>query len=115
LSGLILEQKLSVKELRETAKLVRKGVNMKDAIYTVSEGKHPWNDYNEEKPDHDSLIIEKSETVLRIAMIRLDELIEQVKNEQTREFLIQERFGIHQLLDECIKRKKEIASSFFRL
>jgi ParB family chromosome partitioning protein len=114
LSGFILEKKLSVKELRETAKLVRKGIEMKDAVFSVSEAKYPWKHYSEEKPDKDSLLIEKSETILRIAMIRLDELIEQVENEQTRDFLIQERFGIHQLLDECIKRKKELTSSLSR-
>ena len=37
-----------------------------------------------------------------------------VENEQTRDFLIQERFGIHQLLDECIKRKK-IVGIFFKI
>jgi len=114
LSGLIISQKLSVKDLRETAKLVRKGINVEDAIYSVSEEKSPWNQkYNERKPDQDSLLVEKSETILRIAMMRLDEVIELVKNEQTREFLIQERYGIHQLLDECIKRKKEVVTSFY--
>lgn len=110
LSGFIVEKKLSVKELRETAKLVREGVKMEDAIESV--GKHPWKIYAQEKPHKDSLLLEKSETILRIAMLRLDELIEQVENEQIREFLIQERFGIHQLLDDCIRRKKEITASF---
>ena len=80
----------------------------------MSEEKSSWNlKYNEKKPDEDSLLVEKSETILRIAMMRLDEVIELVKNDQTREFLIQERYGIHQLLDECIKRKKEVVSSFY--
>ncbi len=114
LSGIIVEKRLSVKELRETAKLVREGVRMEDAIHSISDAKHPWKIYRSEKRDKDSVLLEKSETVLRIAMLRLDELIEQVENEQTRDFLIQERFGIHQLLDECIKRKKELVESFSR-
>ena len=71
LSGIIVEKKLSVKELRETAKLVREGVKMEDAIHSVSDAKHPWKIYSSEKPDKDSILLEKSETVLRIAMLRL--------------------------------------------
>jgi ParB family transcriptional regulator, chromosome partitioning protein len=115
LSSLIVEQKLSVKELRETAKLLKKGVPMSDAISTVSEERSDWDlRYTKEKGRGDDfMLVEKSETILRIAMMRLDGVIELVKDEQTREFLIQERFGIHQLLDECIKRKKEVRAAFF--
>ena len=78
LSGLILTQKLSVKEsegdsetCEERSKRERCDMN------TVSEEKFPWNvQPSQKKPDMDSLLVEKSETILRIAMMRLDEVIE---------------------------------------
>lgn len=115
LSSIMIEQKLSVKELRETAKLLKKGVPVDDAVSSVSEENYTWGARYEgnAKPNDDLVLVEKSETILRIAMMRLDEVIELVKEEQTRQFLISKRFGIHQLIDECIKRKKEIEAAFY--
>ena len=115
LSSLLVEQKLSVKELRETAKLLKKGVPMEDAFSTVSEESFSWDIPHKEKKktDDDFVLVEKSETILRIAMMRLDAVIELVNDEQTRQFLISKRFGIHQLIDDCIKRRKDITTSFY--
>jgi len=109
LSNIIIEQKLSVQDLRETAKLVKKGIPVKEAVWTVSEEKSVR---NSQRHESNLVQVEKSETILRIAMMRLDNLIESVKDEQTREFLIKQRFGIHQLVDECIKRKKEVEAFY---
>ena len=103
----IIDRRLSTRETHEAVSLVRRGVRVSDAAEQVD--RDSWSaDYKEERPQADAVLMEKAITVLRISMMRIDNIIEKTNSEQVRKYLIYSRFGIHELIGECLKRKKEL-------
>ncbi len=104
----ILDRKLSSKGVHEAVTLVKQGVKVGDAVEAVDNQVNSWKSYKEERPDPDSVLMERAIVSLIISMMRLDNLIDLAKNEQFKEYLISTRYDVHQLIDRCLRKKKEM-------
>jgi ParB family transcriptional regulator, chromosome partitioning protein len=99
---------LPVRKLREAIRLVKSGIQIQDAIDCVTaESRARGKVAKADQPSRDALTIEDSVTVLRIAMSRYDSIIEQTKSKQLRDYLIKVRYGLHQMVDESLRKRKE--------
>jgi len=63
-----------------------------------------------DSPARDQTVLKKAALSLRIALIRLDSLIERTEDQSVKKFLVQKRFVIHRLIDEILKERKNIAN-----
>lgn len=64
----------------------------------------PWpSDSMEDHIDRDLKILKKSTLILRVAMLRIDSLVENAEDETTREYLFSLRQGLHEMIDGTIK------------
>lgn len=104
----ITDRELPVKKVHEAIKFVKKGLDVHEALDIATGGNFFIPPYRSNKPDPSVVLIDRAIAILRVGMMRLDELFEDVKPKQISEFLIHKRFAIHQLIDECIRFKKEM-------
>jgi ParB family transcriptional regulator, chromosome partitioning protein len=98
---------LPIRKLREAIRLVKSGIQIQDAIDCVTAQTRAGKMSKLDRPSQDALTIEDSVTVLRIAMSRYDSIIEHTKSKQMRDYLIKVRYGLHQMVDESLRKKKE--------
>jgi ParB family chromosome partitioning protein len=91
----ITHDKLTVKEVRRSVKSA-----MED---------YPWKFVSDKRP-RDYIILEKSALAIRIAIIRIDSLIERCDSQKIKKHLMKSRFELHQMLDDMIRRKKDLSS-----
>jgi ParB family chromosome partitioning protein len=114
LAKAIVEKKLSAKKVREVVVLSRRnselGVNdIVDSVYTSRT--------KSEKSAAEKMItfLDKSILTLRICVLRLDSIIEELDNQEVdsdnslKELLIRKRLNVHNQIDEIIRFKKSIS------
>ena len=111
-SDAVISHNLCVRSEHELIKLVRNGFSVHTALQAVVEEKRSEQSENSESAYTDSdlnssiLVLEKSIVVLRLAMIKMDTIIEHSHPNEVRQFLIQKRFQLHQMLDESMRMRK---------
>lgn len=103
----IMDRNLSSRKLHEAVSLVKKGIDVKDAVDQV-DTQQAWTRYIRERPDPDSMLMQKAIVALRISMMRIDGVIEEVRSDLLKEYLIETRYRIHQLIDGALKKNKEL-------
>jgi ParB family transcriptional regulator, chromosome partitioning protein len=91
---------MTVKELRNVAKELSE-----ESLDDADEGPFATNWIRESSPKTD-VILEKVATSFRIALIRLDSLIERTDDRDVKNFLIQKRYALHKLIDEVLSQRK---------
>jgi ParB family transcriptional regulator, chromosome partitioning protein len=79
----------------------------------------PWpSGVTEDRTDRDSKILKKSILILRVAMLRIDSLVEKVEDLTTRQYLTSMRRELHDMIDgtirQSIKRKEELSACDFQ-
>jgi ParB family chromosome partitioning protein len=99
--------KLPVSQIREALRLVKNGFDADEAFSEVAR-KREESKTLARKSASDLRTLEHAILVLRMAMTRLDSLIEDAKSNSLKNFLIEQRFAVHQLTDNCIKMKTKI-------
>jgi ParB family chromosome partitioning protein len=100
---------LSVNQLRQAIKLVKLGFEPDDVFKEIRQKRETVRKLCARSAS-EKRILEHSILVLRMAMTRLDALIEDIDSNPTlREFLIEQRFTVHQLIDNCIKLKADLS------
>ncbi len=103
---------ISAKKVREAVVLSKSGQCMDNVLstMTVARGGRP-----KDAAEKRMKLLEKSILTLRICMLRLDSIIEELDNElrsdSLREVLIQKRLLIHNEIDELIHMKKSLSSN----
>lgn len=107
----------SLKDENDMCKLASFAIHNKSSSrevhdYTRSSQVSPWlSETAENHNDGDLRVLKKSVLILRIAMLRIDSLVEHVEDQTTRKYLFSMRRGLHEMIDETIrlsiKRKKQ--------
>jgi ParB family transcriptional regulator, chromosome partitioning protein len=99
---------LSVSRMRQGMRLVKSGFDADDAFREICEKKLAKKRISA-KDAVEKKTLDHSILVLRMAMTRLDSLIDDVKsNNDLKQFLIDQRYAVHQLVDNCIRMKSRI-------
>ena len=130
LANAIEENGLSVREAHKLAELAKSGMDKNNAL-KLARGEHLENGAadNEDKdnrPDFMGLSpgeraalasnpentklksLARTVLILRMTLIRLDQIIEGSKSDDIRDFLVERRFAIHSIIDECVRARKEL-------
>jgi ParB family chromosome partitioning protein len=112
LAKAIVEKNLSAKKVREVVVLTRRnsGLEVNDIVDSVYGSK-----VRREKSSAEKMItfLDKSILTLRICVLRLDSIIEELDNQEVdsdslKELLIRKRLNVHNQIDELIRFKKTI-------
>lgn len=100
---------LSAKKVREVVVLSKNGHKTDDIISCIDDRKD-----SEDSMERQLKLLEKSILTLRICILKLDSIIEEVDNEtksdSLRQVLIQKRLHIHNDIDDFILVKKSLVS-----
>ena len=103
---------ISAKKVREAVVLSKSGQSMNHVLSTLNVVK---GGRSKDAAEKRMKLLEKSILTLRICMLRLDSIIEELDNElrsdSLREVLIQKRLLVHNEIDELIHMKKSFASN----
>ena len=99
---------LSAKTIHDVVKLVKAGFKVSEAVDAVSSSNIQSARLRDEEPNRDSILLERSIAVLRIAMMRMDSVIEEAKSEHVRKHMIKQRYSIHQMIDDSMRRRVEL-------
>lgn len=111
LAKAIVENKLSSKKVREVVVLSR---NTGFGVSDILDGVYPSRIKQHQKSSAEKMVVflEKSILALRICVVRLDSIIEELDNQMScdslKELLIRKRLNIHNQIDELIRFKKSI-------
>ena len=107
-----VELGISAKKVREAVVLSKKSGQRMDQV--LSDMNVVRSGHSKDAAEKRMKLLEKSILTLRICMLRLDSIIEELDNElrsdSLREVLIQKRLLIHNEIDELIQMKKSLAS-----
>jgi ParB family transcriptional regulator, chromosome partitioning protein len=96
-------KKLTVKEIRSLAR----EENRKDT--SKGNEKEPFSSsWIKDGHSREYRILEKTALSLRIALLRLDSLIERTEEQPLRGYLMEKRFELHEMIDEIIAKKKTL-------
>jgi len=124
----IEENGFSVRQSHRLAAYAKSGIEVSEAANWVRLGVTPPNEDNEpdflvkrgsnenigagltRRSDERSKLktLEGVILILRMTLIRMDEQVEKSKSRDVRDFLVEQRFAVHSLIDSCVRRKKEI-------
>jgi ParB family chromosome partitioning protein len=112
----IVQKKLSAKKVREMVILSKNGVEIDDLVtdnkLVVEEGLSSTKSPERAVAEKRMRLLDNSILTLRICVLRLDSLIEELddqsKSDSLREILIKKRFYVHNQIDELIRFKKSI-------
>ena len=91
------ERKITVKEVRLTKNHSRE---TNDPPFA--------SDWIRSRQSEEYQSLTKGVIALRVAMIRLDSIIERTKVKSARDFLMEKRFALHGLIDETIAKRREV-------
>ena len=115
-SNAVVSHDLSVRSEQEIIKLVKSGYSVPNALRAVvtseaekgaKELRNKGSDaYVDFEINSSILALEKSIVVLRLAMMRMDNIIEQNLPNEVKQFLLEKRFQLHQMLDESMRMQK---------
>jgi len=104
----IMARRLSTRKVHTAAVSVKNGIKVDEAVAGVDRA-DPWDrGYREAEPDPDYLVMEKAIVALRISMMKMDSIIELASNRQLKEYLVQVRYNMHDLIDKSLRRRKEM-------
>ena len=108
----LAEGGVTVKEIRQTAAASSELAGKKFEDYSSSSSAVPFatnnwvRDYPSPKGER-QVILKKAALSVRIALIRLDSLIEKTHDANVKKFLVQERYAIHRVIDEILSASRE--------
>ncbi len=105
LARFIIEHHLSVRQVRRIIELVHTGMSPEEALDETMMKR------GSVKKKGDSFYLDRAILYFRVAMMRVDGLLEDVKGRPMEPFLRGKRFALHQMIDECIKLKMTEISS----
>jgi len=129
LAHAVLEKSMTVEKVRKTAKLVKKGLSVEDAVIEAEIETHLVNSdelkRGSSEPDfvgtkstlgnglHSSeecsKEVVKAHMIVKLAMLRLGLLIDQLPEGcQAKEIILEKRFAIHTVLDSLIRARMEL-------
>ncbi len=102
------DRSIPVKKIHEAVMVAKRGISVKRAIETVlnenSEPEFLINNFSD-KQDEYTKAIDKLIVILRVAMLRVDSMVETSASAETRKMLIGKRYAIHQLIDDSIRER----------
>ena len=128
----VLEKSMTVEKVRKTAKLVKKGLSVEEAaieaeIETRLENSDGFRGGSSEpdfvrtkstlgngfhSSEECSKEVAKAHMIVKLAMIRLGLLVDQLPEGcQAKEIILEKRFAIHTVLDSLIRARMELESS----
>ncbi len=102
--------KLSAKKVRQVVKLVRKNIEVSQAITEVSDSTPDFGKQSHEieRKSDDVKIISEATLVFKSTLIHLDSLIDRISDEsRLKKNLIGKRYLVHQILDELIRMRND--------
>jgi ParB family chromosome partitioning protein len=124
MAKIVENNELSVRETHKLARLAKSGLKTEDLIYFQKES------VAEEKSEPDfapriskkrgakqgvreskTRSLDRTVLILRMTLIRLDEIIERCEYNDIKDFVMERRFAIHSMIDECVKTRKELELS----
>lgn len=96
---------LTVNQIRQTTKLIYHSVEVK-----ADKDNYDIDAFANNRIRNSAMegqrILSKAALGLRIAMIRVDSLIEKTNDQDVKNFLIQKRYLLHEIIDEILARRK---------
>jgi len=102
------DRSISVKKIHAAVMVAKCGISPKKAIETVlNENSEPEFLIGNapDKQDEYTKAIDKLIVILRVAMLRVDSMVEGAATAETQKMLIRKRYAIHQLIDDSIREK----------
>jgi ParB family transcriptional regulator, chromosome partitioning protein len=121
LAKAIIGQSLSTTKVRQAVKMFRDGLDLENVVHSLST-KMDRKSYKEAKVEISGALkkrkhlrlLDKSILTLRICMVRMDSIIEEIESESgsdnLKNLLIQKRLLIHNQIDEFIHLKRYYSS-----
>lgn len=111
LAAAVLEYGLNVRRIRKVASLARAGIGVETAVKIVLKHEDSLSlaptQASRENYDEWKRVLEKTILILRLTMLRLDSVVEEIRDKELREFIVKKRFTIHQLTDSCVHSLKK--------
>jgi ParB family chromosome partitioning protein len=96
------QRRLTVKEIRSLSQEAKR-------MSRVTEDEEPFsNSWIKDNHSKEYQTLEKATLTFRIALLRLDSLIEGTEDHSMREFLMAKRFLLHEQIDDMIAKKKSL-------
>ena len=106
-----IKERLSARKVRSAIRLVRRKVEIGQAIKNVTEAKSDFDkEYVRDRTKNENIkALTEAILVLKSTLIHFDPILDRSLDlTRVKEELISKRFGIHQLLDELISLRKSI-------
>jgi len=100
LAELAADRKLNVKNIRHATKLLKRKDSLTDSFFGSTLNGPVGTD-----PESDS--VRQATITLRVCLIRLDTLLQTMRESNTKQMLHAVRFEIHTLIDRTIRLEKE--------
>lgn len=114
LADLSIEQGLKVRTIRQVARFARAGMNVGEATTMAlmdMETQGIGENLDDDRWQNEwTQSLQRTNLILRVAMLRLDTLLEGIQQEDLRRFILDKRFLLHQLIDSCIRKDLENGS-----
>jgi ParB family chromosome partitioning protein len=115
IAKVVEENSLSVRETHRLIDLTRSGtMNIGEAVNYIRpyEGpgfEQPAGGTAVELDDSYGRSLERMILILRMALIRIDRIIEETRSDEARDLLVKNRLAVHSMIDDCVRSNKEHA------
>jgi ParB family transcriptional regulator, chromosome partitioning protein len=110
LAQAIAGRKVPAKQVREAVMMLRDGTSFDDAISGINVKLEHGSRSRSRNPNKFLRLLDKSILVLRICILRLDSIIEELESEDSyetlRQILIKKRLAVHNQIDDLLQLKK---------